>query len=358
MEKNERFSNKIVSVSFILACMIVYLHANNTRNYAYEYTIFGNIVIFIQRVMDYLQRVCVPMFFTISGYLFFRNFSINKIMEKYKRRVKSLVIPYIIWNTISYLFFVALTMIPFVKGKINIEDVKFGLMSLIDAIINSRYSTLWFIQFLIIFIVIAPIIFYMLRNKKVGCFVMMGIFSLNIMTLTIRYNEVYSTTELNVFNLIYDVSFFMLGAFLAMHFKKYVEVKNNKMIRISNYMIFIMIILAVFITILNEKIIYIQTLSYIFNIVFIAVLWEFADNFSFSNIRWWEKISFFIYCTHMIILLIIQKIVLIISKGNIYVGAVDYIISPIICILIIIILAKGLRKHLPKTWKVITGGRG
>ena len=50
-----------------------------------------------------LTHVCVPLFFFISGYLFFtkiNTWSWDVYLQKLKRRIKTLLIPYILWNTI------------------------------------------------------------------------------------------------------------------------------------------------------------------------------------------------------------------------------------------------------------------
>ena len=51
----------------------------------------------------------VPVYFFISGYLFFLggNFSFDKYFKKIKSRIKSLLFPYMIWNTIAVIMLVA-----------------------------------------------------------------------------------------------------------------------------------------------------------------------------------------------------------------------------------------------------------
>lgn len=54
-------------------------------------------------VSKVLTHVCVPTFYFISGYLFFKgleSWNSARYKEKLKRRVKTLLIPFLIWNTI------------------------------------------------------------------------------------------------------------------------------------------------------------------------------------------------------------------------------------------------------------------
>lgn len=53
-----------------------------------------------------LTHVCVPTFYFISGYLFFvglEKWDTNKFWQKLKRRSRSLLVPFLIWNTICIL---------------------------------------------------------------------------------------------------------------------------------------------------------------------------------------------------------------------------------------------------------------
>ena len=64
------------------------------------YDIFNLFRVSISKV---LTHVCVPTFYFISGFLFFKGLEIwdnSLYVAKIKRRVKSLLLPYLIWNTI------------------------------------------------------------------------------------------------------------------------------------------------------------------------------------------------------------------------------------------------------------------
>ena len=54
-----------------------------------------------------IARIGVPLFFFISGFLFFYydDFSKNVYLGKIKKRFKSLVVPYIFWNLVVVGFY-------------------------------------------------------------------------------------------------------------------------------------------------------------------------------------------------------------------------------------------------------------
>lgn len=65
------FSNKITVLSFILSISIVYIHS--------VWDVKNNLLTTVRLYFFNLQNICVPMFFFMSGYLFYRNFSMGKL---------------------------------------------------------------------------------------------------------------------------------------------------------------------------------------------------------------------------------------------------------------------------------------
>lgn len=79
--------------------LAILLHHANLKNY---FNGDGNSIIIY--VMDFFSVIAIPAmtwFFFISGYLFFRQFEMNQLLRKWKSRFKSLVIPYLLWNTVA-----------------------------------------------------------------------------------------------------------------------------------------------------------------------------------------------------------------------------------------------------------------
>ena len=65
-------------------------------------------------ISDILARIPQPMFFFFSGLLFFRNvssFNHNIYLQKLSRRVHSLLIPYVVWNLLIVLLYLAVQLI-------------------------------------------------------------------------------------------------------------------------------------------------------------------------------------------------------------------------------------------------------
>src|SRR5665647_1106940 len=114
---NKYLSVKLKVVSFLLMIMVVFIHSINIS----DKIVSGNIILakgyssFIQTfISDGICLIAVPLFFVISGYLFFLNLegTLDEFHTKYKKRLKTLLVPYLFWSIGVLLFFIVLQQIP------------------------------------------------------------------------------------------------------------------------------------------------------------------------------------------------------------------------------------------------------
>ena len=103
----KQFRNKTTFVTFLLSLLVVFIHRYNIDLYlgAGPYgTAPDRAAAFLEHFIgDVLGPVAVPGFFMMSAYLFYRNVSWSSLPDKMLRRVKSVLIPYIIWNFLYYM---------------------------------------------------------------------------------------------------------------------------------------------------------------------------------------------------------------------------------------------------------------
>ena len=119
-EQNDDLQSQTINwLRFPLAVAVVFIHSFGIPS---EYALPSlNISSFSGMDFFNLIRICfshvithvaVPIFYLISGYLFFfrlKDFDFRRgYLEKIKSRLHTLVIPYILWNLISILSIVAL----------------------------------------------------------------------------------------------------------------------------------------------------------------------------------------------------------------------------------------------------------
>lgn len=111
-------------------------------------------------------------FFIISGYLYFCNidkFTSKDYVIKSKKRLGSLIIPYVIWNLIYALFYLG---IAYMNGECNTTIGEFlkGFWAFDTTSSNGFASPyngpFWFLRDLVVVSVISPIFYFFLRSDK------------------------------------------------------------------------------------------------------------------------------------------------------------------------------------------------
>ena len=94
---SKQVSNKITYLNFILACLILNLHS------AYMDLFDTNqMALDINQVIRIICNMSVPTFFFISSLLFYHSCDDVKYINVVKKKMFSLLIPYLIWNIICF----------------------------------------------------------------------------------------------------------------------------------------------------------------------------------------------------------------------------------------------------------------
>ena len=160
-----------------------------------------------------LVKVAMPTFFVISGYLFFTNvteWNTKTYLGKLQRRVKTLLIPYIVWNLLM-----AVKLKSFSLNMFWAYWMEAGKQ--MDWLGNEQLMTapanmpLWFLRDLMVVSVLTPIIYICIRE--------MGGWLLVILT-PLYLSGVYAFIPgLSV----YAIYFFALGAFLGIRKMNLIE---------------------------------------------------------------------------------------------------------------------------------------
>ena len=167
MNKNT-FSNRVTWYNFILCIFVVWIHAQNVDLFTEVVMIDGKPLFnqIEQTIVSDIAVVGVAGFFLCSGYLFYRNYSWGKVLEKYKTRFVGLLIPYVIWTLLYYFIHVGVSYITPLRAVFNEPPITVTWKGIVDAVLNYRYCAfLWFLQFLILFVVISPLIYLLISNK-------------------------------------------------------------------------------------------------------------------------------------------------------------------------------------------------
>ncbi|MBO7637111.1 MAG: acyltransferase family protein, partial [Paludibacteraceae bacterium] len=128
-----------------------------------------------------LFRLCVPIFFIISGYLFFINidqFTKGVYCEKLHRRLHSLLIPYLVWNGVVFLLYYlgSMTIAPMPSGKaatsFSFSDFIWSFWNIGHVYGDDSFTglvldiPLWYVRDLMVISLLSPLLYLLLTKTK------------------------------------------------------------------------------------------------------------------------------------------------------------------------------------------------
>ena len=153
--------------------LVVMIHCDIRKSMGAEP--FSTLDMYMQGLTRVLVFNAVPMFFFISGFLFF--LKKDTYISKWKKRFHSLVIPYIIWCVIGFLipfFFQQIMGLGhlFKGGEGHLKPIaEFEAWDYLKMFWNIRdgapiLSTLWFLRNLILLVALAPVFHFLASRLK------------------------------------------------------------------------------------------------------------------------------------------------------------------------------------------------
>lgn len=297
-----------------------------------------------------LTNGAVPLFFLISGYLFFRDFAPDNYLPKLRRRVRSLIMPYVLWSAIYVIAIQLWYRSPWAHPQAaerNTLDF-FHLDSLrsvfLQLTISSPAPQFWFLRDLIVLVFLSPILYWLIRRGGLIFVLPFAVaWAMNINAGMSRF--AISSTGL---------TFFTLGAVFAQHQAINVD---------STYALFVSL-LGWFITgCLRQyvKALWLPDLLPLETLCAIAVIWETAQlihNTSWRHLfAFCAQFSFVIYAGHILTENLLEKTFRMfgLMTGDVYpIGAMA-----VTCVNCTFWLVAGIGMSLvwPNCFRILSGGR-
>ena len=344
-KKTDLFQTAVILYSFILTVLVIWIHAVDP-----EITVSGFLRLtggagpFLQELLgSCLGQIAVPGFFCLSAYLFFRNAGrtdADFYAAKWKKRIRTLLIPYLIWNLIYYLIYLA-------AGKAQPDPETFA-----EAVLFHRFHPVfWYLEELILLTLAAPLAGFLLKKKAAV---------LPVLLISYLAAVFYEWLPFHLIN--EDAVFYYLtGAAFALHqggaesdLRVY-----RRMLPVFTAVYLICEIVAIFFPALPSNVLFfvigarISGLLALFSAVMLyvskktPVLPEFV------------QYNFFIYAVHYLEIRFFQ-----LGAGLVFgtplpdgIFAVLYLIMPVLCIASSVFAAKLMKSRVPKLYAVLTGGR-
>ncbi len=295
---------------------------------------------YFQRVLGgEIGCISVPLFLIISGYLFFKE-SPNYLrredyLRKWKSRVRSLLLPYLLWNLIAYIVYV-------VQKGFSWADF-FHSFWIID--IEGRTGSspmdgpLWYVRNLVIMVAISPFISLMLKYTKGYLLALMAVLWI---------------FQVSVFSKGIGIAFFFfsLGGFLRMQRISVEKLRFGSMILVC-YVLYLLVLICFG----YDGIIAFNKLGLllgIYSALFLAsVVAKSRKDDGSDTYKFLAESSFFIYCCHDIILPFVKDA----FCNEISTSAFLYLTVIVVDIILCLVMFYLLNRFLPNVAKVLIGGR-
>lgn len=344
----ERTSHTIDWLRFPLIAAVVLLHSG--ENGVTGPDAYSTLCIILSHG---IMKIAVPCFFLISGFLFFgklEEWSTEVWKGKVKARVKTLLVPYFLWNVIA---FVA----GYLYGLLRASANGWELTSIADALaqsggLNMFWASmmgcpvnypLWFLRDLIIFVAITPAIFWLVKT-------------LRLPGIAVLFVACWLPCSRDLEGFFY----FALGAWMRVESKDPVELFSR--FKWWSYALATILLIAIALTYREHHLAY-EFIKYAFVASGVCATFCFAsmllDNGLVKMRPWLAQASFFVYCSHAVLILhdISNFIVLHLLPDTVGMACVGLFLRAALAIGICLGIYWCMSKVAPRTLAILTGGR-
>lgn len=364
----EELQSKVIDfLRFPLIVGVVFIHTDfsdivmaGVKQISFvNYPIFSRIFFLFSKV---IFEACVPLFFFISGFLFFyktAGFSREIYLQKLKNRIRSLLVPYIFWNLLIILFLMLAQ--TFLSGSLvsgrNKLITDYNLLDWLWSFWDTSHvnpltkktlpinSPFWFIRDLMVVVLFSPLIYILIKKLRAYAVIILGLLWI--------FNPFFYLPGLSIVSFF----FFTAGAYFSIHKMNFVEVLKPMLRALAPLYILIVAMALYFVG--TGWWSYLYCAGVIVGLVLaITVSAYFIDSGKWHLNPFLTNGSFFIYAYHRLPLVFVIKILFkwLHPRSD---GALLllYLACPAIVILLGLLIYSLLRQWLPRFTAVISGGR-
>lgn len=323
----------------------------------------------------FIRDQSVPVYYFIAGFVFFLGlkFSMESYTGKLKRRCRSLLIPYLVWNTVAILYLLKMYLpgIRDISQSIDSVNTDLSLSAFINCFWDSSHglvpfdatglngiypidAPLWFVRDLMIMVLISPAIhaIYKLPTK-----VAVAILS------SVTFIYMLRLPGLGHLSLLLEAfPFFAWGGFLSYHKRDMIE--EFKRFRFASFVLYplLAVIIFFFKPYAPQTMVYVKSINVIVGLFFFynvaATIVTHRGGKSISLVALLAPVSFFVYCGHYILISPVGKRLFALLDPTTDCGVICYLILLYISVIGILLAAYSLmRGFTPRLLKLFTGGR-
>ena len=304
-------------------------------------------------ITSILARIAVPLFFFTSSYLLFKKNDPYPVLLK--KKIRSLAVPYFLWNALLILIYFLAQQIPFLKQYfatviISELDLK-GLLKLF--IVRNGFGVgcsgpliyqFWFVRDLFLCVVFSPIIKRLFKR--------LPLFSLVAVFLFFQSDLLYRGIRTAAF-------YFSLGCLAARFDLTY---KNIERIRFTDIGLLFALIVALrfyFHFSSNAPLPFLSVLSILIGGILLLKISGIAckNERIFARLKYLAGFSFWVYATHGELIVVIKKLwakFLPLSGAWLF---AEYFGGTALCVALCLLAAVVIKKVAPRLYALFTGNR-
>ncbi|MHC4125023.1 MAG: acyltransferase family protein [Planctomycetota bacterium] len=344
MSKKIAVLKPLLIVLVILNHYTIIIETNPSTRNSFAHLLNGYVQTFISYGM---AGIVVPLFFLMSGYLFFRNFVASKefFINKIKTRIKTVLIPYLLCVLLHLLFYYFLQKFSVVSLSSG-NYTNYTLIELIDRLfIHPIAGQLWFIRDLFIFVVLSPVIYWLL--SRIGP-AFLGVIA------SIWFLIVF---DAGISRDIEGFLYFSLGGFFSLNSVN-IKFSVRRPIFILLLWLGIISIRTYYVANLNIMVNELDKLSVIAGVAAVWLNYDMINRICGRLLSFLVAYSFPIYLYHLPVVQLCRGVTKNIATGSGLFLLITYFIFPLLAMIICVGVAYLLRETMPKFYDIITGGRG
>lgn len=350
---SQYLSDKIRVLSFVSIILVLYIHSGFHADEIYGMPE----VDFVQHLISgMLGRLAVPLFFIISGYLFFLKVpdGIASVFSKMRKRVRTLLVPYLIGCSFFVISLQLISLLPG-AGKYMNSVSSFFSLPIGELLVGTYYASasgapfafqLWFLRDLIIIVAVSPVLYYGLKELK--WWLVAILFALSF----------------TGFSFLNSAFWFSLGGCVAMSMLVSREI-CDKLYLITGGVTGCVFAFASALELLSPELSlwgYLRMPIVLCGLAFLWVAYDFIAGHKFAlashpSIAAACGFTFFIYLFHEPTLNIIRKLFVAAVGRTSWGYMASYLLSPWLFAAFAIVAGLLLRRYAPRFYSVLVGGR-
>lgn len=157
---NQKVSERIKILGFVMTCFMVFYHCAASDASSAVNAIDGSFNRLISYDFDKMGVLVMSHFFAVTGFLLFNNLNMKNYPKKIKRRVFSLLIPYVTWQVI-----IAIKLVLQGKYIFSLKDYLYTTFGLVAWPLD---GAMWYVYAIFLLALLSPIFLLIFKNEKVG----------------------------------------------------------------------------------------------------------------------------------------------------------------------------------------------